>query len=61
MAANDGTQFYGKQLYDYVEKIVGPVAPDSPRRFLSLLKDQGKAHYTVVNRAKSLYYSGRKV
>jgi hypothetical protein len=61
MAANDGTQFYGADLLRYVEKIVGPVAPDSPRRILSLLQSQGKAHYSVINRARSLYYSGRKV
>jgi hypothetical protein len=61
MADHDGCQFYGADLLRYVEKIVGPVAPDSPRRILSLLQSQGKAHYTVINRARSLYYSGRKV
>jgi hypothetical protein len=60
MAANDGTQFYGADLLRYVEKIVGPVAPDSPRRILSLLQSQGKAHYSVVNRSRSLYFAGRK-
>jgi hypothetical protein len=59
MAAHDGCQFYGKQLYDHVSDVVGHVAPDSPRRILSLLQSQGKAHYKVINRAKSLFFAGR--
>ncbi len=51
---NDAAEFHGSDLYRYViQKEM--VAPDTPRRVMSLLREHGQLDYEVVNRAKSLY------
>lgn len=50
-------QFHGIDLYRAVVEQVGFVAPDSPRRIMSDLKNQGVVNYELINRRQSLYVS----
>ena len=54
MRSTSHREFHGSELYRYVLNHEA-VAPDTPRRVLSLLREHGQLDYEVVNRAKSLY------
>ena len=47
-------EFFGGELFAYVCQRQ-MVAPDSPRRIMSDLKNRGIIDYKVLNRRKSLY------
>ncbi len=50
-----GDEFYISEPTLYVWKTAPWVAPDSPRRVMAALKAEGKVHYRLIDRARSLY------
>jgi hypothetical protein len=50
-----GERFYMRELVEYVAGVIG-VAPDSPSRILRDLRAARVVEYTVLSRAKSLYF-----
>lgn len=50
-----GNEFHINQLTRYVWKTAPNVAADSPRRVMAALKAEGKVHYRLIDRARSLY------
>jgi hypothetical protein len=51
---NVGREFHATELWEHVSGLK-TVAPDSPRRILSLLAKHGFVTYVVVDRSQSLY------
>jgi len=52
--ASGRVQFHAQDLRDYVSA-VHPTAPASADRILRALGQEGRVHYAVVSRSKSLY------
>ena len=50
-----GDEFFISEPTQYVWRTAPQVAPDSPRRVLSELKDDGKVNYKLVKRSESRY------
>lgn len=50
-----GDEFHINELTRFVWRTAPNIAADSPRRVMAALKAEGKVHYKLIDRARSLY------